>query len=175
MNFDTFNSPSGSRHEPCGEFSETSDWHLCLHSISLRLSEEISLSKIFWSESNVNRYLGAFNVTPRLGWCSVLSLQFLTTKNLPDLRQFSSLLSMNWDGLQFLVRGGENSLKSGRFWLQETEAPEFVVIEIVFWWLQKQEESQNFHRPGLWWLKILMRICRESFWALQRWIGHDRW
>jgi hypothetical protein len=52
-------------------------------------------------------------------------------QNLPDLRPFSSRIVKNWDSLQSLGMGNENGFKPGRFWFQETEEPEFVVIEIV--------------------------------------------
>jgi hypothetical protein len=57
---------------------------------------------------------------------------FPYSQNLPDSRPFSSLITNNWDNLQFFVIGDENGLKSRTFWLQETEGTEFVVIEIVF-------------------------------------------
>jgi hypothetical protein len=53
-------------------------------------------------------------------------------QNLSDLRLFSSRITKNWDSIQFFVIYDENGLKSGRFWLQETERPEFAVIEIIF-------------------------------------------
>jgi hypothetical protein len=52
-------------------------------------------------------------------------------QNLPDLKPISSLRTKNWNGLQFLVRGNENGVKSGRFWSSRTEGPEFVVTETI--------------------------------------------
>jgi hypothetical protein len=75
-----FDSPSWSRHERRADFSEASDWHFRLHSISLRLSQEISLLKLFWSGSNINRYLDAIKLRWRLGRWSIRSLQFLITQ-----------------------------------------------------------------------------------------------
>jgi hypothetical protein len=64
---------------------------------------------------------------------SVPSVSYIQT--LPGLRQSLSLITKNWDSLQFLVMSDENGLKSWWFWSQETKWPEFVVIEIIFWWL----------------------------------------
>jgi hypothetical protein len=80
VNFDIFNPPLGSWYEPHGKLSETSDWRLPLHSIYLRLSGEMSLLKIFWSESKNDRYLGAVKLRPRPRWSSIQALQFLITK-----------------------------------------------------------------------------------------------
>jgi hypothetical protein len=43
-------------------------------------------------------------------------LSVLDNLNLPDLRPWPSLITKNWDSLQFRAIGDENPLKSGRFW-----------------------------------------------------------